>query len=489
MLQRKKPKKRKFLVIFSVLTLILVLTCCVYAIASVMTDKKANLIANEANAYFASFAEKQTAGTSLQKIENSNDQPFTFALQYPSTDNQFVNTYITDAIEERKNIFISHYEKLRNKSNAHKKSEQYALFLSYTSNLTEDHILSVAFHDLYQEYKSDTTYAYWTPRMFDLQSGKELTASDIFRDKSYRQIASAYLISYFQNQSTLTEHLYTNYETTLAPESPIYDRFTLTEDAVVFYMNQYKILPQSYGAISVAIPREEFSGHFLSDPQSPPAVCDDTIQNHPRGIDPNKKMVALTFDDGPSPTATNRILDVLEKYGVVATFYDVGYRVAQHPEVVKREAASGSDVASHSYDHKDFAKMTAAQIQEDVEKTAQAFALAGVTPSSFRPPYGSTNATVEKNISMPIVTWSIDTLDWKSRNTNAILNQVNAAGNLDGKVLLFHGIYDSTAAAIETLVPQLIADGYQLVTVTEMITYRHNETPENGKLYGYSYFQ
>ena len=179
----------------------------------------------------------------------------------------------------------------------------------------------------------------------------------------------------------------------------------------------------------------------------------------------------------------------MEEYAVVATFYDVGYRVAQYPEVVAREAALGCEVASHSYDHKDFCQLTAAQIREDVQKTAEAFAKAGVQPTAFRPPYGNTNATVQATIPLPIVTWSVDTMDWKTRNADSILQSIRAEGNLDGKVILMHGIYDATAEATEQLVPELLQQGYQLVTVSELISLRHGETPAAGKLYGYSYFQ
>lgn len=491
MLRKNKTKKRKFFVVFSVLTMILVMTCCVYAIASVMAEQRADAFAQEADAYFASFAPQQTTGSPTKEIEQTKGSPYQFALQYPTTGNTSIDTSIAAHKDTHKNAFVTYYENLRKKqtNDSEKPSKHYTLFLSYTANTTKDHITSIAFHEQYQSSNSDTTFAYWTPYLYDTESGKELTHTDIFRGDDYRQIASRYLIDYFQNQTELSEQLYTNYETTLAPESEIYDHFGMTDDAILFYIDQYKILPQNYGAIYVSVPRITFSGHYTTDPVPAQAICDPVTGENAHGIKADQKMVALTFDDGPSPIATNRILDTLEKYGVVATFYDVGVRVAQHPEVVKREAASGSDVASHSYDHKDFAKMTPEQIQDDVKRTAEAFAAAGVVPSSFRPPYGSTNATVEANIPMPIVTWSIDTLDWKSRDANAILNQVAAAGNLDGKVLLFHGIYDSTAEAIEILVPKLIEEGYQLVTISELITYRHQETPQNGKVYGYSYFQ
>lgn len=83
----------------------------------------------------------------------------------------------------------------------------------------------------------------------------------------------------------------------------------------------------------------------------------------------------------------------------------------------------------------------------------------------------------------------MDTLDWKTRNTQSILQEIKKEGNLDGKVILMHGIYDTTADAVEKLVPELLEQGYQIVTVSELLQYRHQETPIAGKLYGFSYFQ
>lgn len=101
----------------------------------------------------------------------------------------------------------------------------------------------------------------------------------------------------------------------------------------------------------------------MSEEPNGPVSEENASETSTRVLSADKPMVALTYDDGPSPTATNAILDVLEEYAVVATFYDVGYRVAQYPEVVAREAALGCEVASHSYDHKDFCQLTAAQIR------------------------------------------------------------------------------------------------------------------------------
>lgn len=208
-----------------------------------------------------------------------------------------------------------------------------------------------------------------------------------------------------------------------------------------------------------------------------------TTTNKNRKINAKKPMVALTFDDGPNGTATPKILNTLEKYGVVATFFDLGQNIANYPKVVKREEELGCEVASHTYSHKNLNTLSTKQIQNDLNKAIKAYEnVLGHKPALVRPPYGNANATVKKAINYPLINWDIDTLDWKSRNASKILNEVHKYSDYDGRIILMHGIYDSTADAVAKLVPELINKGYQLVTVSEMAQYK-GITLKPGKVY------
>lgn len=202
-----------------------------------------------------------------------------------------------------------------------------------------------------------------------------------------------------------------------------------------------------------------------------------------RKIDLSKPMVALTFDDGPNGKATPKILDTLEKYGVVATFFDLGQNMANYPKVVKREETIGCEVESHTYAHKNLNKLTSAQIKADMEKAEKVYQnVLGHKPSLVRPPYGNANSTVKSTLKYPLINWDIDTLDWKSRNAESVLKEIHKYSDYDGRIILMHGIYNSTAEAVEKLVPELIDKGYQLVTVSEMAKYK-NVTLKNGTVY------
>lgn len=203
----------------------------------------------------------------------------------------------------------------------------------------------------------------------------------------------------------------------------------------------------------------------------------------PQGnIDPNKPMVALSFDDGPNPVSTPMILDTLEKYNVRATFFDLGNLMKKYPDVVRREAQLG-EVGTHSYAHKNLNNLSVQELNEDLRLSREAFkSVLGYEPILIRPPYGNANATVRALVDMPIINWDIDTLDWKYRNKDLILNEIDKYGNLDGRIILMHSIYKTTAEAVEILIPDLLDRGYQVVSISELATYK-GYTLQTGTVY------
>ena len=186
-----------------------------------------------------------------------------------------------------------------------------------------------------------------------------------------------------------------------------------------------------------------------------------------RKIDKNKKMVALTYDDGPS-IYTPRILKTLKENNSVATFFVVGNRVPMYSDTVKKAYGMGCEIGNHTYEHKILTRTDAAGIREQVSKTNAAVKnITGTDPIVMRPPGGCVNDTVKSQTGMPMILWSIDTLDWRTRNAastkTAVLDHVK-----DGDIVLMHDLYEATANASTTIIPTLVERGYQLVTVSEL---------------------
>ncbi len=202
--------------------------------------------------------------------------------------------------------------------------------------------------------------------------------------------------------------------------------------------------------------------------------------NYAANLDPSKPMVALTYDDGPSGRNTPRILAVLKENNARATFFMVGKQAAKNPGLVSRMVEQGCEVANHTYDHTMMSKVDPVELTRQLEMTNQVVADAsGVSPVLMRPCGGERNdagMNAVGSISMPAILWSVDTLDWKTRDAqntiNTVLEQVK-----DGDIILMHDLYDATAEASETIIPELIRRGYQLVTVSELASYRGGMLP------------
>lgn len=205
------------------------------------------------------------------------------------------------------------------------------------------------------------------------------------------------------------------------------------------------------------------------------------IQSNGRVIDPTKPMVALTFDDGPQTSVGNQIMDVAAKYGAKVTFYLVGDRIPSRAAEVQRMVAEGHEVGNHSLNHKILTKVSAAEVVKQVEGCNDVIQqYTGTRPATMRLPGGGKNATVLANINQPIILWNIDTLDWKTKNTASVVSSV--LNNVkDGDVVLMHELYSSTGNAVDIIIPELAARGFQMVTVSELAAARGGMQP--GKVY------
>ena len=199
-------------------------------------------------------------------------------------------------------------------------------------------------------------------------------------------------------------------------------------------------------------------------------------------IDNNKPMVALTFDDGPHPQYTDKILEALKKYGGSGTFFVVGSRAEKYKSTVKKIFDSGNEIGNHSYSHKELTRVSGREMKAEIKKTGDLIAeITGVAPILTRPTYGSVNKNVRLYAGMPLILWSIDPLDWKTRDRDMIVH--NVLSNIkDGDIVLLHDIYNSTADASEIIIRELTERGFQLVTVSQLCEAR-GVTPEVGKVY------
>lgn len=193
----------------------------------------------------------------------------------------------------------------------------------------------------------------------------------------------------------------------------------------------------------------------------------------PKRVDPEKKLIAFSFDDGPSRKNTEKILKALDKNNARATFFMLGQNAKYYPDLVKKVEESGNEVAGHSWNHPLLTKLGKKGVKKQMSQMNEAIAsVTGSDVGLLRPPYGSINRTVKNTVKDPLILWSIDTLDWKTLNADktadAILKQAK-----DGDIILMHDIHAPTAEAVKKVLPKLEKKGFQVCTVSELLEARN----------------
>jgi peptidoglycan/xylan/chitin deacetylase (PgdA/CDA1 family) len=198
-------------------------------------------------------------------------------------------------------------------------------------------------------------------------------------------------------------------------------------------------------------------------------------KNSYNNISTSHPVVAMTFDDGPHPELTPKLLDILKERNIRATFYVIGRNVEAYPEIARRIVEEGHEIANHTYSHPALSKIGASRVKRELDRTTEAIRNAtGITPQTMRPPYGATNASLNRRIhqefSMPVIMWSVDPQDWRYRNAKRVSSHIISHAK-SGDIILAHDIHASTIAAMPPALDALLAKGFRFLTVTELLEY------------------
>ena len=176
---------------------------------------------------------------------------------------------------------------------------------------------------------------------------------------------------------------------------------------------------------------------------------------------------ALTYDDGPN-AQTTRLLDILSKHGVYATFFEQGVNVNTNPAIAKSVVDAGHTVANHTMSHPYLTKLQASGVNKEIRGAQAAIEKAtGVVPAYLRPPYGATNAAVAAAAAMPLIIWDVDSLDWQSRNKAVFIPRIMSLVK-PGSIILQHDVHSTTVDGQDELITQLKGKGFYLVTLPQL---------------------
>ena len=195
----------------------------------------------------------------------------------------------------------------------------------------------------------------------------------------------------------------------------------------------------------------------------------ETLADAEQVEEPENKKIAITFDDGPHPVYTKQLLDGLQERKVKATFFVTGEQAENYPELIERMDEEGHLIGNHTYSHVQLRPSNRDTFKEELIRTSQViYDITGKETEYVRPPYGAWDKTFETELNMFPVLWTVDPLDWCSSNAGCIARSILAkAGEND--IILMHDEYESTVQAAFMVVDQLLKEGYEFVTVDEIL--------------------
>lgn len=244
-------------------------------------------------------------------------------------------------------------------------------------------------------------------------------------------------------------------------------------------VQMYREIPEPAQPVKREVPLPSRSGHTetvnsksadFAGTESEPGR--DFASKSSEAVDcSEEKCVALTFDDGPAPTTTPKLLDILAREEVPATFFVLGSQVEKYPEIVKRAALESHEIGNHTWKHDRLTSLPSKAARKDLDKTNRMIEKAsGTAPTLLRPPYGSTNkkvAKVAKQSGLAVILWDVDSRDWEHRDPKKTVKEANAAQ--DGSIILLHDIHDSTIGAVPNVIKALRKQGFSFVTVSDLV--------------------
>ena len=216
-------------------------------------------------------------------------------------------------------------------------------------------------------------------------------------------------------------------------------------------------------------------------PSNAPNVPPAGARTRYSSVTTSQPVLAMTFDDGPHAVNTPKLLDLLRERNIKCTFFLVGELIPKYPAIVKRILAEGHEIGNHTYSHISMTSKSDAQIRTEVKKSEDALLrIAGYRPRLIRPPYGATNRRIEQwlynDFGYSTIMWSVDPVDWKKPGVSVVTSRL-VKGAHNGAIMLAHDIHAPTIQAMPAMFDQLLAKGFQFVTVSQLMNIEKSTIP------------
>ncbi len=211
----------------------------------------------------------------------------------------------------------------------------------------------------------------------------------------------------------------------------------------------------------------------LNQPSTLPSVPPAGARISYSQVNIKQPVVAMTFDDGPHPTLTPKLLDILKERNIKCTFFVIGKNAKAYPKIIQRMIAEGHEVANHTWTHCSLTSRSDAQIRTELKQSEDALmAAANYRPQLIRPPYGAINTRIKQlmfsEFGYSTIMWSVDPQDWRRPGVSVVTSRL-VNGAHPGAIMLAHDIHPPTIQAMPPMFDQLLAKGYQFVTVSQLL--------------------
>ena len=397
----------------------------------------------------------QEVGTATSFVDAYEN--YVISIIYPETEIAPLNEAISAWIDET----VATYKKDADKEE--KGPEIAELSVSYDSyNINETTVavkLSGSYFSPSMAHPVDVVKTF----NYDITGQKVMALSDVIKDEGLETVKNAVISKSGMAAEEADENLLKH--------------FIVNKESLDIILLRGEYLAMSEGTKVISLPYSELGNNFADSFFYKPPKTDASVPVPAPAtpIGPTTSsggLIALTFDDGPS-AHTDRLLNIFNTYGGKGTFFVVGNLINGRQDTVRRIVNEGHEIAGHSWNHKQLTRISDSELNDQLMMTrAKILEVTGYDAKIVRPPYGAYNQNVKakgEELGITFVNWSIDTLDWKYRNANTVYNHIMKYAN-DGAIVLCHDLHKTTVDAMEMAIPKLIESGYQLVTVSELLT-------------------
>lgn len=404
------------------------------------------------------------------------EENYYMKIDYPDIENKKENRKIIASIkkyiDEKKGEFIDSVRDLENKEIVY--DFLVSNSMSEYEDITSVHLTVYSYTGGAHYIREDKSY------YFKKDVGEEVDLTHFLVEldslKRLADVSYSYILKYGAEndlnflEDTVREGTEATFEN--------FSHFTFMQSGLEILFPPYQVASWADGEIRIVIPYNELKGIIKDEYLKVSDIPSDVVvEKKTRDLTKfrDKKLIAFTFDDGPSNGPTNKLLDNLDRFEARVTFFVLGSRVNQYSSSLLRAYEQGNQIGSHTYSHLNLFKLKDADILREITNTnANVNAIIGEEPRLLRPPYGNINSEIKSLTNMYTILWNIDPEDWKYKDKDKIAANIVKNAH-DGAIVLLHDIYETSVDGAILAMEQLQQEGYAFVTIDEMVTLKNVE--------------